>query len=63
MRRGEVFAIAEGGVACSPLVFEDGQVVFEDFLRPFKLQQELLQCFSVATAFLKLFEVLSLPGN
>jgi hypothetical protein len=50
-----------GAVACSPPSFEIGQVAFKGFLCAFQHQQELLCCFSVATAFLKLFEVLSLP--
>ena len=47
----------------SPLFFEGGQVVFEDFLRAFKHQQDFLCRFSVATAFLRLFEVPSLPDD
>ena len=61
--RSAVQGFGEGAVACSPLPFEVGQVALENLLRALKHQQKLVRCFSVAAAFLKLFEVLSLPGD
>ena len=51
----------DGAVACSPLPFEVGQIPLKDLLCAFNLQQQLLCRFSVATAVLQLFDVLSLP--